>query len=84
MAVRFEDPEEAKRQQFANSEWGPEVIAPMLKDLSEKPCAFGGTMGDLIDATPKENISKVFLEYKMFTTWFHGRTVLIGDGRIKN
>ncbi|KAG0044373.1 hypothetical protein BGZ83_010408 [Gryganskiella cystojenkinii] len=77
--VRFEDPEEAKRQQFANSEWGPEANQPMIKEVYDLPCPFGGKMGDLIDATPQELISKVFLEHKMFQTWFHSRTVLLGD-----
>ncbi|KAG0047651.1 hypothetical protein BGZ83_007317 [Gryganskiella cystojenkinii] len=79
LSVRFEDPEEAKRQQFANSEWGPEALAPALKELADKPCPFGGTMGDLIELTPKDYISKVFLEHKMFETWYHGRSVLLGD-----
>lgn len=38
-------------------------------------------MGEIMDDTPKELISKVFLEEKVFKTWYHGRTVLIGDGR---
>lgn len=38
------------------------------------------TMGDLIDKTPKDMISKVMLEEKLFETWFGGRTVLLGDG----
>lgn len=38
------------------------------------------TMGDLYDLTPKEFISKVGLEEKVFETWHHGRTVLLGDG----
>lgn len=38
------------------------------------------TMGDLIDRTPKELISKVMLEEKLFETWFGGRVVLLGDG----
>ncbi|KAF9309489.1 hypothetical protein BG003_009704 [Podila horticola] len=36
-------------------------------------------MGDLIDRTPKELISKVMLEEKLFETWFGGRVVLLGD-----
>lgn len=36
-------------------------------------------MGDLIDTTPKDIISRVYLEQKMFETWYHGRTVLLGD-----
>ena len=79
--IRINDPEEAKRQQFANSEWGPESIKPMLKMLEDLPCAYGGKMGDLVAVTPQETISKVFLEHKLFETWFHGRTVLIGDGK---
>ncbi|KAG0303153.1 hypothetical protein BGZ98_006955 [Dissophora globulifera] len=43
---------------------------------------FGGTLGDLIDATPKELISKVHLEEKLFETWTNGRIALIGDGAI--
>jgi hypothetical protein len=42
---------------------------------------FGRTMGDLIDVTPKDSLSKVMLEEKLFQTWHHGRTVLIGDGK---
>ncbi|KAG9071623.1 hypothetical protein KI688_005836 [Linnemannia hyalina] len=37
------------------------------------------TMGDLYDLTPKELISKVGLEEKVFETWHHGRAVLLGD-----
>ncbi|KAI9240078.1 MAG: hypothetical protein BYD32DRAFT_193624 [Podila humilis] len=37
------------------------------------------TIGDIIDLTPKELISKVMLEEKLFSTWYGGRTVLLGD-----
>ncbi|KAF9299365.1 hypothetical protein BGZ88_009883 [Linnemannia elongata] len=37
------------------------------------------TLGDLYDRTPKDLISKVMLEEKIFMTWFSGRTVLLGD-----
>lgn len=39
------------------------------------------TIGDLIDRTPKNLISKVMLEEKVFDSWHGGRTVLLGDGR---
>ncbi|KAF9916419.1 hypothetical protein BX616_003797 [Lobosporangium transversale] len=39
----------------------------------------GGTVGDLIDRTPKERLSKILLEDKYFSTWYHKRTVLMGD-----
>lgn len=42
------------------------------------------TLGDLIDKTPKEQISKVMLEEKVFDTWFGGRTALLGNGRSTN
>ncbi|KAG0318291.1 hypothetical protein BGZ99_005784 [Dissophora globulifera] len=37
------------------------------------------TIGDLVDNTPQENITKVMLEEKLYNTWYHRRTVLIGD-----
>ncbi|KAF9391211.1 hypothetical protein BGX21_011293 [Mortierella sp. AD011] len=78
--INLQLPEDkAKAQQFRNSEWGPESINAMLKEYEDFPCAFGGTMQDLFDATPKNLISKVFLEEKVFQTWHHGRTVLLGD-----
>ncbi|KAG0045921.1 hypothetical protein BGZ83_008855 [Gryganskiella cystojenkinii] len=40
------------------------------------------TLSDIIDKTPKDGISKVFLDEKLFETWFHGRTVLVGDGAV--
>lgn len=40
------------------------------------------TIGDLIDWTPKELITKVMLEEKVFETWYDGRVVLLGDGKI--
>jgi len=52
----------------------------MIKEFYDRPNPYGGIMGDFIDATPPEMISKVFLEHKLFTTWHHGRAVLIGDG----
>lgn len=38
-------------------------------------------MGDAIRSTPKDRISKVVLEEKVFKTWYGGQTVLIGDGK---
>lgn len=72
---------EAKEQQFRNSEWGPESNEAMLSEFQDLPIPWGGTMGDIFEATPKQLISKVFLEEKMFKTWYHGRTVLLGDGK---
>ncbi|KAI1302798.1 hypothetical protein EDD11_005556 [Mortierella claussenii] len=71
---------EAKGQQFRNSEWGPEANKLMIKEFRDLPNPWGGTMGETFDDTPKDLISKVFLEEKLFKTWYHGRTVLLGDG----
>ncbi|KAF9101919.1 hypothetical protein BGX27_011279 [Mortierella sp. AM989] len=74
---------EAKTMQFRNSEWGPETNDTMAKEYSDLPCPLGGTMGELVEITPKSRISKIFLEEKLFKTWYHGRTVLVGDAAHK-
>ncbi|KAF9091890.1 hypothetical protein BGX29_002362 [Mortierella sp. GBA35] len=76
------DPEEAKAQRFRNSEWGPEATESMINAVRGYPITFGGgegVLGDILDATPKDVVSKVMLEEKLFETWHHGNTVLIGD-----
>ncbi|GJJ71388.1 hypothetical protein EMPS_03738 [Entomortierella parvispora] len=54
----------------------------MIDEFRDKPCPYGGTLSAIIDATPEDLISKVHLEHKFFRTWFHKRSVLIGDGAI--
>ncbi|KAF8955867.1 hypothetical protein BGZ46_002524 [Entomortierella lignicola] len=71
--------EQARTQQSRNSEWGPEANEAMLKDFEDILCPWGRPLKEIFDATPKDLISKVFLEEKLFTTWYHGRTVLLGD-----
>ncbi|KAF9993929.1 hypothetical protein BGZ79_001350 [Entomortierella chlamydospora] len=72
--------EKAREQKVRSSEWGSESVEVMIKQFQDLPCAFGGTMKEIFDATPRDLMSKVFLEEKVFQTWYHGRTVLIGDG----
>ncbi|KAF9302502.1 hypothetical protein BGZ74_005263 [Mortierella antarctica] len=69
---------------FRNSEWGPEAAEAMCNEVRHFKMPSGRqdkelTMGDLIDLSPKDLISKVMLEEKVFDTWFGGRTVLLGD-----
>ncbi|KAF9160881.1 hypothetical protein BGX21_001434 [Mortierella sp. AD011] len=72
-------PSQAKDKFFRNSEWGPESNDAMIKEFQDQICPWGGVMGDLFNDTPKDLISKVYLEEKLFKTWYHGRIVLIGD-----
>ena len=65
---------------FRNSEWGPEANKSTTDEIYNYPIKEGGVLGDLIDATDKDLISRVYIEDKLFKTWNHGRTVLIGDG----
>ncbi|KAG9071668.1 hypothetical protein KI688_005881 [Linnemannia hyalina] len=83
-AILFLDEETSKdNDSFRNSEWGQEAAAAMCEQVKDFPVTSGGdkilTLQDLIDRSPKELISKVMLEEKVFKTWFDCRTVLIGD-----
>ena len=57
----------------------------MSKEVRDFPVSIGNgkfkAIGDLVDRTPTDLISKVVLEEKVFETWYSGRTVLIGDGK---
>ncbi|KAF9158289.1 hypothetical protein BGX21_011027 [Mortierella sp. AD011] len=72
----------AKDMLFRNTTWGSEGNEGMIKDVYNFPTPYG-PLGLLIDATPRERISKVFLEEKLFETWHHDRIVLIGDAAHK-
>ncbi|KAG9066820.1 hypothetical protein KI688_012732 [Linnemannia hyalina] len=72
-------PEEVKAA-VANAEWKPESIDTTISKIVHHKVPYGGTIGDLVDATPKDLISKVYLEDKLFETWNHGRVALLGDG----
>ncbi|KAI8594597.1 hypothetical protein EDD21DRAFT_449269 [Dissophora ornata] len=75
--VRGEGTDEERNFRF--SEWGPDAAAKMCEQVRHRPCPYGGTFGDIVDRTPPDRISKVMLEDKMFSTWYSGRTVLLGD-----
>jgi hypothetical protein len=67
-----------------NSEWGDILAQAMCDETSHFPIPLskgGTTMGDIYALTPKEQISKVMLEEKVFKTWYSGRVVLLGDGK---
>ncbi|KAG0018281.1 hypothetical protein BGZ82_000486, partial [Podila clonocystis] len=60
-------------------DWYPETVVEICEDVRNFKCPYGGSVMDLIEATPKGLVSKVLLEEKMYRTWYHGRVVLIGD-----
>ncbi|GJJ68649.1 hypothetical protein EMPS_00995 [Entomortierella parvispora] len=74
---------EFEKIKFRNSEWGPESNPEFIDQVKDFKVPGGGTLGNLIKATPEANISRVLLEEKLFETWSHGRTVLIGDAAHK-
>ncbi|KAF9423474.1 hypothetical protein BGZ76_003651 [Entomortierella beljakovae] len=69
---------------FKNSDWGSDstgFIKEEWRDFLLPAGPDGGTVsiGYLIDNTEPENVTKVLLEQKLYTTWHHGRIVLMGD-----
>ncbi|KAG0272623.1 hypothetical protein BGZ95_011601 [Linnemannia exigua] len=67
---------------FRTTDWGEGGTDSMCKDVRDFPIPGGDgtlTLGDLIDKTPKDQMAKVMLEEKVFDTWYHCRTVLLGD-----
>ncbi|KAF9935130.1 hypothetical protein FBU30_007509 [Linnemannia zychae] len=89
MVVHYLDAKTSKaamEQRFRhteNSEWGSHTAQSMCDETRDFPIvAKDGskyTLGDLFEQTPKELISKVMLEEKVFQTWYSGRYVLLGD-----
>lgn len=55
-----------------------------LRDIPNPLSTRQGRFGDLLDKTDSDKISKVTLEQGVFGSWFHGRTVLIGDAAHKS
>ncbi|KAF9391886.1 hypothetical protein CPC16_003799 [Podila verticillata] len=85
MVIEFLDKEVSREDDSDHySEWGPQAAEEMCNKVRDFNVPGGKdgkvhTLGDLIDKTPKELISKVLLEEKLFNTWYHGRVVLLGD-----
>ncbi|KAG0047969.1 hypothetical protein BGZ83_007084 [Gryganskiella cystojenkinii] len=61
------------------TDWYPETAVEICEDVRNFKCPYGGSVMDIIEATPKGRVSKVLLEEKMCCTWYHGRIVLVGD-----
>ncbi|KAF9123556.1 hypothetical protein BG015_005291, partial [Linnemannia schmuckeri] len=70
--------EDQRFRNIDNSEWGPQAAQAMADETRHFPITFGDgslTLGDLYDKTPKDLMSKVMLEEKVFKTWYSGRTL---------
>ncbi|KAF9114615.1 hypothetical protein BGX27_010280 [Mortierella sp. AM989] len=85
--VQLETSSYVQSDAFRSSEWGSESSGSIEDDWRAFKIPLGVndgylTVGDLIENTPKDTISKVMLEEKLYTTWYHRRTVLMGDGAI--
>ncbi|KAF9963890.1 hypothetical protein BGZ65_007587 [Modicella reniformis] len=78
----------AEPRPSSDSEWeshhSSNTAHPLGKPLDLEDCrsfkiSYDKTLGDLIDATPRDQIARAVTEQTLFETWHHGRTVLIGD-----
>jgi hypothetical protein len=67
---------------FGQSEWGVEMAEALMNRCRNIKSPYGGVLGDLFDRTPKSTICKYMIEEKLFSTWFFGRTCLMGDGEL--
>ncbi|KAG0296749.1 hypothetical protein BGZ96_008609 [Linnemannia gamsii] len=67
------------KAELAQTEWGVNNNEDMIKEVDDFRTPLGATMGELIRATPQDRVSRIFLEEKLYDTWYHGRVVLIGD-----
>ncbi|KAF8954503.1 hypothetical protein BGZ52_000625, partial [Haplosporangium bisporale] len=83
--IQFLDKESSKRtDSFRNSEWGTEAAEALAREVRvfKVPGGKDGkvrTLGEYIDKTPYDLMSKVMLEEIVFDTWYGGRVVLLGD-----
>ncbi|KAG0243115.1 hypothetical protein BGW41_002977 [Actinomortierella wolfii] len=62
---------------FRFSEWDSESIDGLKIQLADAPAPIVGTIGQLFEHS--KSISRIMLEDRFYETWWHGRTVLIGD-----
>lgn len=67
---------------FGQSEWGVEMAEALMSRCRDFKSPYGGVLGDLFDRTPKSTICKYMIEEKLFSTWYFGRTCLMGDGEL--
>ncbi|KAF8934650.1 hypothetical protein BGZ47_010268 [Haplosporangium gracile] len=79
VGVQVREGDHSKEDGSLRTAWGPGAAEALCEEIKDFRIPLGGTMGDLIRASPKDCIAKVLLEEKLFETWYHQRTVLMGD-----
>ncbi|KAF9384438.1 hypothetical protein BGX21_001292 [Mortierella sp. AD011] len=85
--VQLQSQSFSRSDAFKSSDWGSESSGLIEEDWRSFKLPLGPdnsyiTIGDLINSTESDNVTKVMLEEKLYTTWHHGRTVLMGDGAV--
>ncbi|KAG0054780.1 hypothetical protein BGZ83_010456 [Gryganskiella cystojenkinii] len=80
---QFENQTQCDEEKLKTQNWGNERSAEMIEKTKDLRIPHDLTLGDLFAWTPKDKISRIYLEDKLFETWTHGRTVLVGDAAHK-
>lgn len=62
------DSNDEDNTQGSNSDWSANAAKEMCDLVKDMPCPLGGVVGDIVDKTPKEQITKVVLEDKVSHT----------------
>lgn len=52
--------------QVNSSDWGRDRVNEMVEACRDFVCPYGGTLGDIFDQTPRDRISQVLLEEKVY------------------
>ncbi|KAG0324609.1 hypothetical protein BGZ99_001614 [Dissophora globulifera] len=81
--VQAKDMDPALYENWLNAEYNVFDVTQLPEEWKHHKLPIMGELKDLFDSSPKESISKVVLEDRVYETWKHGRTVLIGDAAHK-
>ncbi|KAF9362516.1 hypothetical protein BGX34_005991 [Mortierella sp. NVP85] len=85
MVVKYHDKgkKHAEETIFKQSDWGEDAAELMGRQYRDLRTSYGYDLGYMMDRTPKEATTKVMLEEKFYMTWYNGRVVLAGDGKLE-
>ncbi|KAG0054362.1 hypothetical protein BGZ83_011371 [Gryganskiella cystojenkinii] len=83
MAQQVNGDAQCEDERFNGIHWEYERAIEMIKKVKDFNIPFGGTLEDLLDKTPTEEISRLYMEDRLYETWTDGRTVLIGNAAHK-